>query len=608
MKRVNNLSIFLIFLIFFSILWGDTNFKQRFSINLKGNLRVIGNTILKYDGAIGNRTNDDLNLLYVDIDNNSSTFNSSSATIEKINSGIDISKAKIVWAGLYWQSYLHTWDKNDIGDKNNRFTDITTPEDIEEIIKNHKIRFTTPYGVYEIKAQEIKSYVTLNDSAFGWNAPGYHKYNYSCFADVTYLLKGKSPVGEYTVGNIPAQQGQTDKFEGMSYGGLKWFDGLGNYGAWVLVVVYDNKEALLEKTRNVTIFDGFTLISGFGHPQEVIHLYGFKTPKEAPQGVDSTISIFAAEGDKNILGDYARLINQNGAVLELPNAPGTDSYFASAIEGVDIRNPKYENNNGIDIHTTQVGTKGGNEPGRIGPNQTSAALEIGTATSGNARDAFMPSMVAFSTELYMPKLCYDYDLRIGKFLKIASNNREFNVTKWGDDPLELTIFLRSETTDFPIEHTKIRVTFDPDKLEYIPNSSKVSPDGINFYIPVPDIDNKGLVPIGRELTKEGGIIDAKESTYIKQDFKLKDIYYKGKFDIEVIGTIQYDKKAKPVPFLYSTKFPEGSPYHLPRCNTNPIYDPMWGEFNIERDDSDKYSSSNKGMRYSLYTQVAGKGF
>jgi len=412
---------------------------------------------------------------------------------------------------------------------------------------------------------------------------------YAAFANVTTLLQGSSPSNIYTVANVPTRSGQTST--GNRY------DGLGNYGAWSLVVVYDNNTSAMEKTRNITVFDGYTVLSAANNPNQTINLSGFKTPKNAPNGVDSTLSVFAGEGDRNILGDFARLTNQDGYTWNLPDTSGAGSYFASVIEGVPNRNPIILNNNGIDIHTTQVGTSGGTDR-PIKTNQTSASVTLGTT-----QDTFMPSMIAFATELFSPQLCYDYDVRVGDHIKIPSDNRTIETNAWSDD-LTLTMLIRSKISDFPIDNTKLNVTFSPNTLKYIHNSSKVSAPDTNVYTPLNDIDSsKGQIGIGRGsqtlLESNGGTIGAYETVFAKQRFSFGALsHYKGSFDITVSGTIQFDPNAQPVPYTLSTGADKNSPSYIGPCGRNPVYDPIWANFNIERTDSDKYTDPKE--KYPLY--------
>ena len=563
-------------------------FKKRYTNNLKGNIKVIGNTILSSrDGY--DKANNKVRLEYIDIDTIDTTFNSSSATIDSNEAGVDISNARIKWAGLYWQGYLHS-DDDDAGIDSQytiSSTQSTAHTQIQNIINTHTVLLTKGTGTpMEIKPDQLNWDIQYDEE-------DYVSYKYGAFANVTSLLQNQPAQGQYTVANIPTREGQTD--DGDHY------DALGNYGAWSLVIVYDNNTSVLEKTRNVTVFDGYLVLNS-NTTQVDIPVDGFKTPKNAPNGVDSTLSVFAAEGDKFITGDHLELIGEDTTNYRLSSSDGDDNFFNSSVEGVDNRNPILSNNMGIDIHTQAVGTSNGNDK-PIKTNNTRATIRIGTDG-----DHFVPSMVAFATELFTPKLCYDYDVRIGEYVKVNSENREIKANKRGTTPLTLTLLIRSELSDFPIDDTTVNVTFSPSTLDYVSSSSKVSPPDTNIYVPIGDINSAlGKVGIGRGATSSsGGTIGALESTYIKQDFSFVDNAFDGTFDIHVQGTILFDPNALPVPYTLSTNAPSNSPNYIRRCNTNPVYDPIWSNFNIER--SDSTGSQPDEIRYPLYTQIAGKDF
>src|SRR5690606_30811784 len=86
------------------------DFEVRFQDNIKGDITFIGNNIVNRESGstspnspyndTGNSSNynDDLNMQYIYIDGNSSTFSSSSTRL----SIADLNCSKVVYAGLYW--------------------------------------------------------------------------------------------------------------------------------------------------------------------------------------------------------------------------------------------------------------------------------------------------------------------------------------------------------------------------------------------------------------------------------------------------------------------------------------------------------------------------
>src|SRR4029079_15248711 len=83
----------------------DTPFSVRYAQTLHGNLSAVGNTLMTCPTAASNcaaarsgspYSDNDFTMGYVDIDSDSSTFDSSSATVT-LPAG-----STVAWAGLYW--------------------------------------------------------------------------------------------------------------------------------------------------------------------------------------------------------------------------------------------------------------------------------------------------------------------------------------------------------------------------------------------------------------------------------------------------------------------------------------------------------------------------
>src|SRR5690606_24293395 len=84
------------------------DFEVRYQDNIKGDITFIGNNIVNRergnsdpeDPYNGWESNDDLNMQYIDVDGDDSTFSSSSADL----SIPDLECSKVVYAGLYWSA------------------------------------------------------------------------------------------------------------------------------------------------------------------------------------------------------------------------------------------------------------------------------------------------------------------------------------------------------------------------------------------------------------------------------------------------------------------------------------------------------------------------
>lgn len=80
----------------------------RKNYNIQGDFTMVGNTNLTLQNYTDNGSNGSA-MIYVDVDNDASTFNSSSA---RFDHGSDASCTKIVYAGLYWTGRAHNDDTN----------------------------------------------------------------------------------------------------------------------------------------------------------------------------------------------------------------------------------------------------------------------------------------------------------------------------------------------------------------------------------------------------------------------------------------------------------------------------------------------------------------
>ncbi len=330
----------------------ERNFVLRSANNIKGNVAVIGNTVLCVKGGsgcqdyTGGDSNAELDLMFIDVDNTNRTYNNSSKAMLNIPSG-----AVVKWAAIYTQGYLQG---------NNQATvENTLKENVYVTLPNIGTIVSTPTVVDMLP----------NDST---------GYTYETFAPLNELVgkTGSEVNGLVTGANIKANTG------------TEW-SGLGNFGAWTLVVVYEYSG---ESLRNISVFDGYKKVADEGgHRTVEIPVSGFLTPTAG--NVKSTLSIFVGEGDKNIDGDKLYL---NNIAINDTNA------FYSTLSGI-AASPSYQNTQGIDIQNHAVGKDNdASHKQIIGNSQTSATIKL-TST----QDTYFPSVAVFSTELYSPDVCYE---------------------------------------------------------------------------------------------------------------------------------------------------------------------------------------------------------
>lgn len=573
-------------------------FSMRYKKNLKGNMKIIGNTVLS--AADNGNSNSDVNLRYSDVDSDATTFNSSTARLLDsaiIPTALNPNPAKVKWAGLYWSGYLHTYDSSD--GTQTQYTGLSTATDIMNVINNHTIKFRIGTNSYDITNHTVLGQArSYNTSYQGWS--------YGCFADVTSLMQGADPRGTYGAANIPSMEGATS--------GGTW-DGLGNSGAWSLVVIYENTSAG-EKTRNATVFDGFIKVydidgnsnNGAQSANDInIDLSGFKTPKNG--NVDSTLSVFANEGDRYIGGDQFKFKNIDGDKanqdVTLASSSGNSNYFNSSITGVDTRTPNLANNNGIDIHTDQLGTSGYNI---ISTNQTKAQITLTTA-----QDTYFPVMVAFATELYMPKLCYDYTATIinpnnlqEELMQKGSGDRTF-VSHLNSGKIKSKIFIRSLEGDFPYVESNLKVNWN-DVTTPIPStppyfnfdSAEVqNPNIYDYDTPIYIDQASGVYYVGVDRSGYHGVIDPFESLYAVSNFNSGNLFGKTiQVNAEVNASLALDETDPTSLTSYTFSTSDGT---LEMCDGTFAYNPMWYQFNIE-------TAGSSANNYTLGTQVTGTDF
>ncbi|MBR9855219.1 MAG: DUF11 domain-containing protein, partial [Algicola sp.] len=293
------------------------NFDVRYENRLKGDLTFIANNIVNRDSGSrdpedpynvtgsSSSYNDNLNMQYIDIDGDPSTFSSSSATLAVPDS--DCSQVR--YAGLYWSAVYRDSNRSSAFDQ---------------------IKFRVPGSAYvDITADEIL-FDGNGDSDFGSYAP------YACYKDVTSMLTGiANPDGEYFVANVRASSG--DNVQG------------GVSGGWSLVVVYENPTY---PGKYITTFDGYAGIKS-GETVD-IPFSGFTT-LPSPFPVNAKLGVAALEGDNRITGDRLSIrADSNGSFTTLSNtANPSNNFFNSNItnEGViqTNRNPNSINTLGWDV-------------------------------------------------------------------------------------------------------------------------------------------------------------------------------------------------------------------------------------------------------------------
>jgi len=534
--------------------------------NIKGGLQVVGNTVLcvQKNGACydytGGSSNSELDLRYIDVDGVNRTYNNSSQAQLSIPT-----TATIKWAGLYSQGYLNTYNSTSVA---------TTLKD--------PIYITIPnIGTISSIPELIDLYANSNDG-----------YTYDTFAPLPSLIgkTGATVNGWITGANIKSDTGTENS-------------GLGNFGAWTLVVVYEDSSSSL---KNISVYDGY---------KRVANATGFKTVNITPSGfltptsgeVKSTLSLFVGEGDKNIVGDKLYV---DGTAINDTNA------FYSTMSGFTA-NPSYSNTQGIDIQNHDIGVDGDTSHLQIiGNSKTSA-----TITLTSTQDTYFPSMVAFTTELYEPRVCYveAYYTEDGNTTLTSANVGDIITIKtWIAN-------MKKDASDGNLETAeKVEITMEHDdtNLAYQSESTKIQNVGESAYSSKTDASDSDIatfvsdtnssvwhIGTGANATNGGDLTpnvtnDAANKAYIS--FKEK-IQTSGDITIANIYKVSYENSSM------GLRIGDESPVNIGVCkdfNASIAVSAPLGVFNVVNqnftgttDPKDTTSSLN-----ALYTQIAGKAF
>ena len=531
--------------------------------NIKGNIKVIGNTVLckKVNGVCSETTatNNSTYLNFIDVDGIYRPYNNSSQAIISIPN-----TAKVVWSALYTQGYMNR-----------------SSSDTINAINSSPVYLTTPNGT---NIQVTPNIIDL----FRWDG-----YTYSTFSEVPELINmtGSQINGTWTGANIKAREGKDSS--------------LGYFGAWTLVIIYEEKN---ESLKNISVFDGYRRVSSSsGYNEVLIPISGFLTPTNG--NIASTLSIFAGEGDSGYTGD--KLYVDNIAINDTNAFDSTTSGF--------IAIPSLKNNFGIDIQNHHIGTSGLDI---IKNNQQNAVIKL-TST----QDAYYPSMIAFTTELYEPRVCYSQEF-------LDENGNEITGGVNVGDTITVSTWISNmkqidEATGLPEEGDlevadKVEITMNLDSInfEYISNSTSIQNIGETQEHNKTDSKDSDTAEFLRDTNtsvwrvgtgssgSDGGQLlpnldnDDSKKVFIKFKTTLLE---SGDINITNKYFVSYENS------LLGVRFGDESPFNIEVCK---VFDssltvgaPL-GVFNIVNQNFSASSISDDPLnsQNALYTQVSGQNF
>lgn len=300
---MKKLIIFACFILLTILTFGQviTPFTVRKSVTQKGGILYLSNTSSMATPAniVQNETppggtgyNNNYTNAYVDIDNDASTWMSSSDSLSLSTC------SEITWAGLYWGADCSLGDEN--------------------YATRNQVKLKVNSNAYQsITADYLKD-----------NTIGYKTYH--CFKDITSIVQTNGIKGRYTVANVA-----TD------------VNGKNLFGGWTIVIVYKNNTLTM---RNLTVFDGLANVSGTSTVD--IPISGFQTPLSGP--VNFELGMVVYDGDRSLTGDQL-LFKGASSFVNISDAlhPITDVFNSTiANKGAltSYRNPSYNNTLGYDAN------------------------------------------------------------------------------------------------------------------------------------------------------------------------------------------------------------------------------------------------------------------
>ena len=329
-----------------------TPFTIRYQVTQKGGIRYVSNTSVSCTGGGcaagrsevppgGTATDNGFTAAYVDIDADGSTFSSSSDSL-----ALPLC-SQISWAGLYWGGEITNAAPN--------------------------------YGTRAQCLLKVNngSYSTITATSLQDNAVGFNTYH--CYTDITAIVTAAGTNARFTVANVAARVGGTNRF-----------------GGWTIVVVYKND---LQPMRNLTVFNGLSNVSG-GNPITDITVSGFLTPLAGP--VTFEVGNLTYDGDRSSTGDQLMFNGGSGFVNISDAVNPTNDIFNSTLSYNGVQkttpfiNPGYTNSLGLDADIFIPNNAAKNY---IGNSATSATLRL---TTGG--ETFLTQVVTMAIDVYEPDL------------------------------------------------------------------------------------------------------------------------------------------------------------------------------------------------------------
>lgn len=512
----------------------------------------------------------------------------------------EITGKKIVFARLFWAGRI-------VGRSQYQMT----RDGYFNIIKDfNKIRFKTPKGIYDLVAPEENTYwdgsYSSHDRSFS--------FQYQASVDVTQLVKD-------SLGNTAASRT-------FSAGDIKTtvekpilavinVDGsfrnvyTPRYGGWALAIVYDFGPSSVQriKPKGVNIYEGISVLTPINRSlglerSATVKFDGFFTPLNG--NIVSSFTALSFGAAKEISAEKIEIREDSTKPFKSVDDGGLNKageQFNSTISrfGKHLNSSK-KYNASMDLDTYDITDK-------LGNGQSKAEVRLTAQIKGNSGDEATLGMVAFSTDAYIPEVCYVEEL-------FVSSNNGTSFAEVSTDPGAKTVVSKGSILRSKLKVTnegnedahfiEVSALIDEKSAKYKENTTYVNPYTTNssFTLGALQTDNsptglQSILPLDKGIAfnlgqgatrSQGGTIKKNDNAYIQYDMTLnkefKLVNYEVKFKNDLLK-LKYGGVLNPC---------QGNKkYYLT------IMDP--GKYKVL---NEKFAK--KGDNENLFTQIAGKPF
>ncbi|WP_173031282.1 hypothetical protein [Campylobacter sp. CCUG 57310] len=490
--------------------------------------------------------------------------NSAKATFNFTNKYVseNIDADKIIFARLYWGGgFSKRWNYTDIDNMLYYY--------LEEIKDFNTVTFKTPDG----KTHNLKAEGDQNIKWYGSYSERGMQFMYQASADVTQLVKDSIGKGKtFSAGNIKTTTKKPPSIGGFRDNG--WSYGLyaPHYGGWALSIIYDfgpneGTRAKL-KPRGVYVYDGLAILAPIHLNKNQnsrtdtlpINVSGFFTP--ASGKVNSNLTVLSFGAKKEVGSENIKIKRESDkkfyAVTSAQNNPEGQQFNSTITRFDKHMDPNKVYNNQMDLDIFDLAD-------HMSHKQTSTDIEL-TAQVIRGRhytygERANIGLVAFSTELYIPEVCYIEELyhrsknktEESDFKEVSKNASSRTEAKSGDTlRVKLTILNRgnedalkvaigSELNEKSIKHipdtTFVKPNADAKDAFIVSESDKQGDNNANFF---KKQDNKLKFFVGKGASSgDGGTLNKENKAFIQYDTTLEEKFeqnsYSAKFENKEIG-------------------------------------------------------------------------